>query len=163
MTKLEKKFEEWIKDHSGLIGSYKFVQYDYDSLKSAFLAGSEEKELREENIKLKNRNAELYGMYVHSRREADTYEQFLKAKEKEIAELKAQICKNKTTQDIGFTVQDNSVKKECLNCKKTFLAHSMAEQDFCELCYSIVCKAVFDKSNSNLTCQQLVEKLRNGI
>ena len=35
----EEKAEEWIKDHSGLIGSYKFVKYDYDSLKQAFLAG----------------------------------------------------------------------------------------------------------------------------
>lgn len=31
--------EEWIKDHSGLIGGYKFVKYDYDSLKQAYLAG----------------------------------------------------------------------------------------------------------------------------
>ena len=31
--------EEWIKEHSGLVGSYKFVKYDYDSLQQAFLAG----------------------------------------------------------------------------------------------------------------------------
>lgn len=35
----EEMAEEWIKDHSGLIGSYAFVKYDYDSLKQAFLAG----------------------------------------------------------------------------------------------------------------------------
>lgn len=35
----EEMAEEWIKEHSGLIGSYKFVKYDYDSLKQAFIAG----------------------------------------------------------------------------------------------------------------------------
>ena len=39
MTKEEEMAEEWIKEHSGLIGSYKFVKYDYDSLKQAFLTG----------------------------------------------------------------------------------------------------------------------------
>ena len=31
--------EAWIKDHSGLIGSYEYVKYDYDSMQQAFLAG----------------------------------------------------------------------------------------------------------------------------
>lgn len=35
----EELAEKWIKEHSGLIGGYKFVKYDYDSLKQAFLAG----------------------------------------------------------------------------------------------------------------------------
>ena len=52
------------------------------------------------------------------------------------------------------------IKKECLNCRKTFLVEPTAEQDFCGRCYSVVCRAVFDKSNSNLTCKQLVENLR---
>lgn len=41
---LEKEAEEWIKDHSGLIGSYKFVKYDYDSLKQAYLTAAEPRE-----------------------------------------------------------------------------------------------------------------------
>ena len=46
MTKeeLEKEAEEWVKDHSGLIGSYKFVKYDYDSMQKAYLAGAEPRE-----------------------------------------------------------------------------------------------------------------------
>lgn len=40
---------------------------------------------------LKNRNAELKGMYVHSAREAGTYKQFLESKEKENAGLKARL------------------------------------------------------------------------
>ena len=35
----EEMAEEWIKDHSGLIGSYEYVKYDYDSMQQAFLAG----------------------------------------------------------------------------------------------------------------------------
>lgn len=35
----EEMAEKWIKDHSGLIGSYKFVKYDYDSMQQAYLAG----------------------------------------------------------------------------------------------------------------------------
>jgi hypothetical protein len=46
------------------------------------------KELEKENAELKERNAELRGMYVHSAREAGTYKQFLEAKEKENTELK---------------------------------------------------------------------------
>ena len=44
--------------------------------------------LIKENAELKERNAELRGMYVHSAREAGTYKQFLELKEKENAELK---------------------------------------------------------------------------
>jgi len=48
MTKeeLEKEAEEWIKDHSGLIGSYTFVKYDYDSMQKSYLAGAEPREKR---------------------------------------------------------------------------------------------------------------------
>jgi len=35
----EEMAREWIKDHSGLIGSYEYVKYDYDSMQQAFLAG----------------------------------------------------------------------------------------------------------------------------
>lgn len=56
--KLEKEAEEWIKDHSGLIGSYEFVKYDYDSMQKAYLAGAEPREkriaeLEQENERLK--------------------------------------------------------------------------------------------------------------
>ena len=33
-------------------------------------------------------------------------------------------------------------------------------QDFCDRCYLVVCKAVFDKENGSLTCGQLKEKIR---
>lgn len=43
---LEREAEEWIKDHSGLIGSYTFVKYDYDSMQKSYLAGAEPREKR---------------------------------------------------------------------------------------------------------------------
>ena len=77
MTKeeLEKEAEEWIKDHSGLIGSYKFVKYDYDSMRQAFNAGYETMEAY--NEKLLNGDIEKHNKIVEL--------------EKENAELKEQI------------------------------------------------------------------------
>lgn len=51
MTKeeLKKEAEEWIKDykdHSGLCGSYMFVNYDYNSMQKAYLAGVKPREKR---------------------------------------------------------------------------------------------------------------------
>jgi len=48
-------------------------------------------ELEKQIEKLKNRNAELKGMYAHSAREAGTYKQFFEKEKKENAELKEQI------------------------------------------------------------------------
>lgn len=54
-------------------------------------------------------------------------------------------------------------KRKCLCCGKQFEVYPYIIQDFCNSCYPIVCKAVFDKSNDNLTCKQLVDKLRKEI
>lgn len=53
--------------------------------------------------------------------------------------------------------------RKCLRCGTEFLVHPYVEQDFCNKCFHVVCKAVFDKSNGSLTCKQLVEKLRCEI
>lgn len=54
------------------------------------------------------------------------------------------------------------ISRECLNCRTEFFIEPYVEQDFCNKCFPIVCKAVFEESNDNLTCKQLVEKLRLG-
>lgn len=61
---LKKEAEEWIKDHSGLIGSYMFVKYDYDSMQKAYLASAEPREkqiraLQKQNEELTNKVREL--------------------------------------------------------------------------------------------------------
>lgn len=75
--------------------------------------------LEQENGKLKNRNAELRGMYIHSEREASTYKQFLELKEKENVQLKQKIekmhnCKNcKHFVFNGFHQQNECSKYSC--------------------------------------------------
>lgn len=44
-------------------------------------------EQQREIQELKNRNAELRGMYVHSAREAETYKQFCEQKDKQIEKM----------------------------------------------------------------------------
>ena len=54
------------------------------------------------------------------------------------------------------------ISKECLNCGTKFLIEPYVIQDFCNRCFLIVCKAVFDEANGDLTCKQLIEKLKQG-
>ena len=79
MTKeeLKKEAKEWIKDHSGLIGSYEFVKYDYDSMQKAYLAGAEPREKRIAELEDKLANADYQ----------------LEGRDNEIADLEAQIEK----------------------------------------------------------------------
>lgn len=51
-------------------------------------------------------------------------------------------------------------KRKCLCCGEQFEEYPYIISDFCNRCFPIVCKAVFDKSNENLTCKQLVDKVR---
>ena len=57
----------------------------------------------------------------------------------------------------------NKVKKTCLCCGKQFEIFPYFIQDFCDRCYPIVCKEVFDNSNGKLTCKQLVDKIKKEI
>ena len=60
----------------------------------------------------------------------------------------------------------NSIQKEyrkCLCCGKEFYVDSFIEQDFCNRCYPVVCKNVFDKANGNLTIKELKEKIKKEI
>ena len=85
MTKeeLKQEAEEWIKDHSGLIGSYEFVKYDYDSMQKAYLAGAEPREKRietqaEEIKKLKKELDVWQVAYAELTRHRDELKQELK-------------------------------------------------------------------------------------
>ena len=78
MTELEKKEEKYATED--LPDGYTRINLQK---KEAYIAGAKElqNEFNEEIEKLRNRNAELRGMYVHSAREAGTYKQFLELKE----------------------------------------------------------------------------------
>lgn len=66
------------------------------------------------NAELKERNAELKGMYAHSAREAGTYKQFLELKENENAELKKQQFSLRNERNT-FLVQNEQYEKDLID------------------------------------------------
>ena len=88
MTKeeLKQEAEEWVKDHSGLIGSYEYVKYDYDSLIQAYLASAEPREKRIEE--LEELNKELFSSLCNHDRDLLLVNNRIAELEKENAELK---------------------------------------------------------------------------
>lgn len=79
-------------------------------------------ELGQENERLKNRNAELKGMYAHSAREAGTYKQFFERERKENEKLTkenrllGERC-NQLLKDKGELTDKIEKMKCCQNCK----------------------------------------------
>ena len=63
---------------------------------------------------LKERNAELKGMYAHSAREAGTYKQFLELKENENAELKKQQFSLRNERNT-FLAQNEQYEKDLID------------------------------------------------
>lgn len=51
------------------------------------------------------------------------------------------------------------IKKKCLCCGKEMEIEPYIEQDFCDRCFVIVCREVFNKENDNLTIKELREKV----
>ena len=66
------------------------------------------------NAELKERNAELKGMYAHSAREAGTYKQFLELKENENAELKKQQFSLRNERNT-FLAQNEQYEKDLID------------------------------------------------
>ena len=56
-------------------------------------------------------------------------------------------------------------KKErlCVCCGRTFYEYPYIDSEFCDRCYPIVVRTVFDKNNGNLTCSQVKEKIRKEL
>ena len=75
-------------------------------------------ELQEENLKLKNRIAELRGMYVHSAREAETFKQFCEQKDKQIEKMKCcHSCQSHKLNDL----------RNCQTCDGNYSKYVLAE------------------------------------
>lgn len=51
------------------------------------------------------------------------------------------------------------IKKKCLCCGKEMEIEPYLSQDFCDRCFVIVCREVFNKENDNLTIKELREKV----
>ena len=55
------------------------------------------------------------------------------------------------------------IKKKCLCCKNEMELEPYIEQDFCDRCFYIVCREVFNKANNGLTVAEVKEKIRRII
>ena len=51
-------------------------------------------------------------------------------------------------------------KRYCLCCGKSFEVEHYIVQDFCNRCFPIVAKETFKKENGNLTCKELIKKIK---
>lgn len=76
-----------------------------------------------------------------------------------------------TVTDIAYVEWDNNVearlnmkiKKKCLCCGCEFSVEPWIIKDFCDRCYPVVVKEVFDKNNDNLTVDQLKNKIKEKL
>lgn len=55
------------------------------------------------------------------------------------------------------------VKKKCLCCGKEMELEWYMEQDFCNKCFIVVCREVFNKANDGMTVEEVKEKIRRNI
>lgn len=51
------------------------------------------------------------------------------------------------------------IKKKCLCCGKEMEIEPYIEQDFCDRCFVVVCREVFNKENDSLTAKEIREKI----
>ena len=51
------------------------------------------------------------------------------------------------------------IKKKCLCCGKEMEIFPYVEQDFCNRCFPIVCREVFNKANDDITPKSFGEKV----
>ena len=55
------------------------------------------------------------------------------------------------------------IKKKCLCCGKEMELEPYIEQDFCDRCFYIVCREVFNKANDGMTVEEIKERSRKNI
>lgn len=74
-----------------------------------------------------------------------------------------------TVNDVAYVEGDiicrenMEIKKKCLCCGCEFSISPVIIQDFCNRCYPVVAKEVFDKNNDNLTVEQLKNKIKEKL
>ena len=55
------------------------------------------------------------------------------------------------------------VRKRCLCCGEEMEIFPYIEQDFCDICFPIVCREVFNKANDRMTVKEVKERIRRNI
>jgi hypothetical protein len=55
------------------------------------------------------------------------------------------------------------IKRKCLCCGKEMELEPYIEQDFCNRCFIIVCREVFNKANDGMTVEEVRERIKRNI
>ena len=55
------------------------------------------------------------------------------------------------------------IKKKCLCCGNEMELFVYEDRDFCDRCFYIVCREVFNKANDGMTVEEVKEKIRRII
>ena len=55
------------------------------------------------------------------------------------------------------------VKKNCVCCGEEMTLAPYEERDFCNKCFPVVCREVFDKANDGLTVAEVKEKIKKEL
>ena len=55
------------------------------------------------------------------------------------------------------------IKKKCLCCGKEMEIFPYIEQNFCDRCFIIVCREVFNKANNGMTVKEIRERIRKNM
>lgn len=55
------------------------------------------------------------------------------------------------------------IKKKCLCCGNEMEIFPYEEQDFCDRCFPIVCREVFNKANNDMTVKDVRERIKRSI
>lgn len=55
------------------------------------------------------------------------------------------------------------IKKKCLCCSKEMELFVYEDRDFCDRCFPIVCREVFNKANDGMTVEEVKERIRRII
>ena len=55
------------------------------------------------------------------------------------------------------------IKKKCLCCGEKMEIFPYTEQDFCDKCFPIVFREVFNKANDRMTVKEVKERIRRII
>lgn len=64
--------------------------------------------------------------------------------------------------DIVIT-SSKKIKKKCLCCENEMELFDYEDRDFCNKCFPIVCREVFNKANDRMTVKEVKERIRRII
>ena len=68
----------------------------------------------------------------------------------------------KMTSDI-VVMPIERIKKKCLCCGNEMELFVYEDRDFCDRCFYIVCREVFNKANNRMTVKEVKERIRRNI